>query len=105
MEDVNGDMVPIYLYNMNQLPVPRYYWKILYDPVSQTGVAVVGINNPHLASVPDDYIVCPPVPGHPLLTMSHPEDVVNGYMWACHVSDLANALPEVPDLPEMGLLQ
>ena len=26
----------------------RYYWKILYDPVGGAGVAVIGINNPHL---------------------------------------------------------
>jgi len=104
LEDINGDMVPIYLYDGDKLPVPRYYWKILYDPASETGVAIIGINNPHLETVPDEMIVCPALESHPLLTMSQPENIVNGYMWACNVKDLANALPEVPDLPDMGLL-
>ena len=68
LKDVRGDLVPIYLYNRDQLPVPRfvqllinltaffsnysllarYYWKILHDPVKGEGVAIIGINNPHL---------------------------------------------------------
>ena len=34
-----------------RLPVPRYYWKILFSPSQKAGVAVVGVNNPHLKVV------------------------------------------------------
>ena len=37
LEHVNGDMVPIYLYNGQQLPVPTFYWRILHDTLNQKG--------------------------------------------------------------------
>ena len=79
--------------------MPRYYWKILYDPIGAAGVAVIGINNPHLEviidimsqtknillqSVPDSYIVCPPIPNHPILaSVSDPTSIYKGFIWAC----------------------
>ena len=61
LPDVNGDLVDIFLYSGSRLPVPRFYWKILHDPQAGAGVAVVGVNNPHLSSLPSDYTICPPV--------------------------------------------
>ena len=37
--------------------------------------------------------------------MDDPDNIVDGFMFACRVEDLAAALPEVPDLPPMDLLQ
>ena len=50
-------------------------------------------------------IVCPPLSDHPLLTMDDPDNIVDGFMFACRVEDLAAALPEIPELPSMGLLE
>ena len=33
------------------IPVPRYYWKVVYDPVSKTGTAFIGVNYPKKAAV------------------------------------------------------
>jgi len=105
LEDVNGNLVNIFLYDGNKLPIPRFYWKILHDPMSNSGVAVVGVNNPHLESIPEDYIICPPLENHPILaSVYHPEDIQKGYMWACRVEDLVKAVPEVPQFPAMDLL-
>ncbi len=105
LEDVNGNMVDIYLYNGNRLPVPRFYWKIAYDPVANAGVAVVGVNNPHLAAIPADYRICAPLSDHPLMEgVNEPENIKRGVSWACAVEDLARAAPEVPEFPPMGIL-
>ena len=48
LADVRGEGVPIYLYPGDKLPVPRYYWRVLHDPEAGLGVAVLGLNNPHL---------------------------------------------------------
>jgi len=105
LEDVDGEMVDIFLYDGDKLPVPRYYWKILYDPIANTGVAVVGVNNPHLKAIPPNYIICPSVESHPILDNIHqPENIVRGFIWACKVEDLAASVPNVPNLPEMELL-
>ena len=46
-----------------RLPVPRYYWKILHSPSLSAGVAVVGVNNPHLTVIiitsPSPHIISP----------------------------------------------
>ena len=52
LPDTAGRPVPIHLYPAQaRLPVPRYYWKILLDPLAGAGVAVIGINNPHLVKI------------------------------------------------------
>jgi hypothetical protein len=105
LEDINGNMVDIYLYDSNRLPVPRFYWKIAYDPVNNAGVAVIGVNNPHLAAIPEDYRICPPLVDHPLMGgVQQPENIVRGVSWACAVGELAKAAPEVPDFPPMDIL-
>lgn len=105
LRDIDDRLVPIFLYNGDMLPVPRYFWKILHDPAGGAGVAVIGINNPHLTSVPSSMILCPALPSHPLLAMSEPHNIKSGYMFACRVEDLAAAVPEVPELPSMTLLE
>eukprot|EP00091_Calanus_sinicus_P020910 TRINITY_DN5982_c0_g1_i1.p1 TRINITY_DN5982_c0_g1~~TRINITY_DN5982_c0_g1_i1.p1 ORF type:complete len:403 (+),score=107.57 TRINITY_DN5982_c0_g1_i1:79-1287(+) len=68
LEDVDGEMVDIFLYNGDRLPVPRYYWKVLFDPLAGAGVAVIGVNNPHLTTLPSDYLISPSLADH------HPGD-------------------------------
>nr|CAH0105950.1 unnamed protein product [Daphnia galeata] len=64
LADVNGVQQPIYLAfdenNNGLIPVPKYYWKLIHDPVSNTATAVLGINNPHNKVVPAD-VSCPDV--------------------------------------------
>jgi len=105
LEDVDGEMVNIYLYE-NRLPVPKFYWKIIHDPIANTGVAVVGVNNPHLTKITMEYILCPPLFHHSLLdSLPDSEVISHGYLYFCRVEDLAESVIEVPQLPEMGLLE
>jgi len=105
LEDINGNMVEIFLYNGNELPVPRYYWKVMIDEEANAGVAVVGVNNPHLTSIPDDYYICPPIANHPILdNVFYQDNIERGVIWACRVEDLALVVEEVPELPPVDLL-
>lgn len=105
LADVNGIMVDIYLYGGNQLPVPRFFWKIIYDSMKNEGVAVVGVNNPHLKEIDDSYILCPPLENASILSsVYHAEDIHKGYMYACRVEDLAFSVPELPQFEPMDLL-
>lgn len=65
LADVNGVQQPIYLAfdqnNNGLLPAPKYFWKLIHDPISNTATGVVGINNPHLKSVDPADIFCPDV--------------------------------------------
>ena len=48
-------------------------------------------------------IVCPPLPDHPLLTMDDPDNIVDSFMFACRVEDLAAALAEIQKVKAEGL--
>lgn len=63
LADINGVQQPIYLgfdENGNGLiPAPKYYWKLIHDPVTNTATGVVGMNNPFLKTpVASDDIFC-----------------------------------------------
>ena len=81
--------------------MPRFYWKIIIDPAAGSGVAIIGVNNPHLKTIPDEYKICEPIPNHPLLeNIYYPEDIVKGYMWACRYrlkhSEISNPIHPSP---------
>jgi len=107
LKNEDDEMVEIYLYQKSKLPVPRFYWKIITDPERNLGVAVVGVNNPHLemSEIEASYILCPVLDNPSILSSVYsPEDIQKGYMYACRVEDLALRVPEIPDLPPMNLL-
>ena len=71
LENVNGGYVDIYLYaedGAKQLPVPKFYWKVIVDTEKNAGVAVIGVNNPHISENNIDYYkICSPLTDHPIM--------------------------------------
>ena len=55
--DSNNNLTPIYLYNNTYVPAPKYYWKVVQDPMTNTAVAFIGSNDPHVTSAPLE--LCP----------------------------------------------
>jgi hypothetical protein len=84
----------------------RFYWKVLYDPASQLGVALIGVNNPHLAA--DNvqaHKVCPEIPDHPLIQeLADPDDIYSGVTYACSIPDAKQVIADMPELNVMGVL-
>lgn len=84
----------------------RYYWKIVYDFETHFGVAFVQINNPHLAEVTPDDIICGTVTTSgmdlcdkvPWLGISQKERTArnNGYLYCCEVHDFMRSVPSAP---------
>lgn len=79
------------------------------DAASNTGVAVIGVNNPHLteAEIDADYRVCTAIPDHPLLAeCPDVDDIRSGISYACEVAEAAAAFEEIAglDLGDLGLL-
>jgi DNA/RNA endonuclease G (NUC1) len=62
LPNVNGVETELYLYvdvnNNKAIPVPKLFWKAVYDPKSQAGVVVVGINNPFVTNLQEEYLIC-----------------------------------------------
>jgi len=95
LEDKDGNMVDIYLDDelKSKVPVPRYFWKVIYDEKSKKGIAIVGVNNPHKTE-PD---LCTPVEENiSWLKFLDLTDITSGPVYGCTVEDFANVVPEFP---------
>ena len=55
--DSYNNPTPIYLFNNTYVPAPKYYWKVVQDPLTNTAVAFIGSNDPHVTSAPLE--LCP----------------------------------------------
>jgi hypothetical protein len=78
------------------------------DPAAKAGVAIVAVNNPYLdEDLVESYKICSdPIDNHPLMeNVYYPDNIENGIMFACEISDAAKEIKEIPDhLKELDLL-
>ena len=105
LPDINNNPTRIFLYE-DKLPVPNFYWKIVYSPSENKGIAAVGVNNPYIVENLDDFIICPPIESHALLDrIPDAGDVTKGLLYLCKVGDLTKIIEYIPDLPALDLLE
>lgn len=106
LPDVNGRKVDLYLTTNNKVPVPRMFWKIIYDPITHAGTAFIGLNNPYQSeqSIAND-VRCRDICGQlPWLTWRQ-RDVQRGYSYCCEVNEFRSAFPDIPYFPVTGVLR
>ena len=109
LADVNGVQKPIYVAkdtnNNYVIPAPKYYWKVVHDPITNTATAVIGINNPHLTTVTGADVFCADVCNQ-ITWMTWPNrfDISRGYMFCCSVQSLRNVVAHAPNLGNLNLL-
>lgn len=105
--ETSGEPTPIYLYNENDvqaIPVPKMYWKVLYDPYTRAGVAFVGLNNPYNNDIKEE-VLCTDICDK--LTFSISWSRTNnemGYGYCCEVKDLRAKIKNIPNIPVNSLL-
>lgn len=90
------------------IPIPQYFYKVVYEPSSKNGIAFVGINNPHYTAEKvkelifcDD--VCKEKPEFRWLTW-HPNNPNEGYTFCCSIPDFRRAISHLPDFEVEGIL-
>lgn len=106
MEDTNGMQQPLYLYpEHNALSVPKYFWKVVYDPSSKLGTAFVGLNDPFVHSIVNVIHLCKDVTNKITWLNWLPTNITAGISYACTVNELRRSVPEVPKLYVTGLLK
>ncbi|KAF4527394.1 hypothetical protein B566_EDAN016137, partial [Ephemera danica] len=86
LPDINGNDAELYIYYENgvtpKLRVPEFFWRVVYDPVSQRGTAFVGMNNPHISTVTP---VCPDVCDQITWETWNANNQANGFGYCCEV--------------------
>jgi len=108
LPNVTGIETELYLYvdsnNNKAIPVPKLFWKAVYDPKSQAGVVFVGINNPYVSNPQRDYLICNDVCSKISWVYWDQKNITKGYSYCCEVDDFRYTVKTLPQFPVSGLL-
>ncbi|XP_011864503.1 PREDICTED: uncharacterized protein LOC105560214 [Vollenhovia emeryi] len=105
MADIHGKQQPVHLHAESAvMSVPRFYWKVIYDPLSKRGTAFVGLNDPFIRLVTDDVYLCADISERIKWLEWRPRNIISGISYACSVADLRKAVPAVPQIEVIGIL-
>jgi hypothetical protein len=108
LPNINRTETELYLYvdnnNNRAIPVPKLFWKAVYDPKSHAGVVFVGINNPYVSDPQRDYLICTDVCSKISWIQWDQKNITKGYSYCCEVDDFRSTVKTLPDYPVSGLL-
>jgi hypothetical protein len=108
LPNINGNETELFLYvddnNNKAIPVPKFYWKAVYDPKSQAGVVFVGINNPYVSDPQGDYLICTDVCSRISWVEWDQKNIKKGYTYCCEVDEFRSKVKTLPQFPVSGLL-
>lgn len=96
---------PLYL-GEKQLPVPQYFYKMVYDETGGKAIVFISINNPHIDEVElADYIFCENIIDQ-VKWVSLRDSITMGFIFACDVNEFMEEMPEnlLPQIKAAGLL-
>ncbi|KDR18788.1 hypothetical protein L798_06469, partial [Zootermopsis nevadensis] len=108
LPDINGIEKELYLYvdnnNNNGIPVPKLFWKAVYNPKTQAGVVFVGVNNPYEPNPEENYVICTNVCSNISWLQWDEKNVKKGYSYCCEVNDFRSTVNTLPELTVSSLL-
>ncbi|KAG7305564.1 hypothetical protein JYU34_009647 [Plutella xylostella] len=112
LRDQAGRLVDIYLHrdanNNPQVPVPLYFYKVVYDESRQLGTAFVSINNPYYTEEEVKALTfctdrCRNNPDFAWIGWQV-DRIDLGYSFCCDVDDFRRTIPHLPAFTVNGLL-
>ncbi|KAH9641968.1 hypothetical protein HF086_011718 [Spodoptera exigua] len=109
LRDQNNRFVDIYLVpERNQIPVPLYFYKVVYDSSRRIGTAFVSINNPYytLAECRARQFCTDRCRNNSAFNWLRwqPDRIDLGYSFCCTVDDFRRTIPHLPSFTTNGLL-
>lgn len=108
--DINGVQQEIFLnFDANgngRIPVPKIYYKVLYEPSTASGIVLIGVNNPFatIEEIQRDYIFCEDISDRIDWINWQRDDIVLGYSYACSVGEFSQVVGHLPNLNVVNLL-
>lgn len=107
LPDAKGKEQELYLWETSQnvgIPIPAIFYKVVYEPESKAGIALLGLNNPYKQNVKSDILctdVCDQVDW---LTWKN-KNITSGYSYCCEVDDFRKVIKELPNFTVTSLLK
>ncbi|KAF5276038.1 hypothetical protein FQA39_LY00834 [Lamprigera yunnana] len=107
LPDVNGDEQELYLWigadGQKGIPVPALFFKVVYEPISEAGVVLLGFNNPH-KEFDESYMICKNVCSKITWLTWKPENSNLGFGYCCEVNDFRKTVKYLPKFTVRSLL-
>nr|CAD7458447.1 unnamed protein product [Timema tahoe] len=108
LPDARGVEKELYLYvdenNNNAMPIPKLYWKVVYNPLSQAATVFIGVNNPYITSLKNDYQLCNDVSSKVSWLTWDKNSQKKGFSYACEFADFRKSVPAMPAITVKSLL-
>merc|ERR1712180_154234 len=83
------------------VPAPKYYWKLVRDPITDTAAVFIGLNNPHIKKAPRK--LCRDRCGDMSSWVKWDVSRLDaGYMYCCSVEDASKRIKAIPVVTETG---
>jgi DNA/RNA non-specific endonuclease len=106
LPNVNNVQTNLFLTTNGQMPVPRMFWKILYDPTTQAGIAFIGLNNPYqTAAQAAADVWCTDISSTVSWLTWQQTNLVRGYSYTCEVNNFRANFPDIPSFPVTSILR
>lgn len=96
LPDVNGNQVEITLEAGGNIEVPKWFWKIIKNPATNAGIALVTLNNPFVTSIGANEYLCDDICATSGWSSSHYSDFSKGFTYCCAVNDLMATVSFIP---------
>ncbi|CAB3228445.1 unnamed protein product [Arctia plantaginis] len=109
LRDQNNRLVDIFLVRQNnRIPVPLYFYKVVYDSSRRQGTAFIGINNPYYTAAEVRRLTfctdrCRNNNAFSWLRWL-PDRIDMGYSFCCTIDDFRRTVPHLPSFTTTGLL-
>uniref|UniRef100_A0A6B2E4U1 Putative alkaline nuclease n=1 Tax=Phlebotomus kandelakii TaxID=1109342 RepID=A0A6B2E4U1_9DIPT len=105
LPDINGEQQEIYLHfdenNNGQIPVPKLYYRVLYERSTKRGIVLIGVNNIHITMEEiesQSYIVCEDVADKIDWINWDRFNLILGYSYACDVNEFKEVVGHLPNI-------
>lgn len=109
--DVHGKEQELFLAwnqqdRQEQIPVPRFYYKVVIADEIKAGIVLIGVNNPYLPAklIKSDYILCPDVADKINYINWDRKNITLGYSYACSISEFTKVVKHLPHIPQYDKL-
>lgn len=108
LRDDNNNLAPLSMYVTSEkraFPVPKYFWKIIYDPETKLGAAFVGVNDPYLLHITEDLYLCEDISQQFEWISWKPKSIRAGVSYACEIDELRRSIDTIPTFDVVGILK
>ncbi|XP_074033358.1 salivary endonuclease [Leptinotarsa decemlineata] len=105
LPDSHRHPTKIFLVSGSKLPVPKFIWKIMYNEVTQEGIAFIIVNDPFLSVLHQDHILCMNLCEKYGWGTTSWQIISKGYVYCCDVNEFADVVDTVPFLKVRRVLR